>query len=301
MTMPVGFEPLLASPLKNGELPIFNCLASVKLDGIRAVKFDNEVLSRKLKKIPNRHVQAVFGKEPAMEDLDGEFIMGDPCAPDAYRKTMTAIMSKDGEPDVTFYAFDVVKVGWHFTTRYEELQKRVAILRAKGLNVMLVEQFPIMNEEDLRKFEEECLSKGYEGVMIRGINGIYKFGRSTVKEGILLKLKRFCDGEAEILECLELEHNHNVATKNELGRTKRSSHKAGRVAGGKLGALRVRDMKTGVEFQVGSGFDDAEKEAIWKIKDEVVGRLVKYRYFPTGNKEKPRFPVFLGFRDPIDM
>lgn len=301
MTMPAGFEPLLASPLKNGDLPLFNCLASVKLDGIRAEKFDNKVLSRKLKEIPNRHVQAVFGKEPAMEDLDGEFIMGDPRAPDAYRKTMTAIMSKDGEPDVTFFAFDVVKVGWPFHVRYAELEKRVAILKAKGLNVVLVEQAVIMSEEELRKFEEWALGEGYEGVMIRGINGEYKFGRSTVREGILLKLKRFCDGEAEILECLELEHNQNAATKNELGRTKRSSHKAGRVAGGKLGAMRVRDVKTGVEFQVGSGFEDSEKEAIWKIRDSVVGKLIKYRYFPMGNKEKPRFPVFLGFRDPIDM
>jgi hypothetical protein len=31
------------------------------------------------------------------------------------------------------------------------------------------------------------------------------------------------------------------------------------------------------------------------------GRVVKFKYFPTGSKEAPRFPVFLGWRADGDM
>ena len=300
MKPPENFEPLLASPLKDGQMPNFPCLASPKLDGIRALQFSSVVFSRKLKPIPNRHIQEVFGVWELCENLDGEFIVGPPTADDAYRKTMSGLMSRDGEPGATFWVFDIFQDG-PFKERFVEATRRVSILRRQGVPVQMVPHRLINSAEELTTYEEECLAEGYEGLMVRDPNGRYKCGRSTVKEGILLKVKRFLDSEAEILECLELEHNQNVATQNELGRTKRSSHKAGRVAGGKLGAMRVKDVKTGVEFQVGSGFEDSEKEALWVIREKLVGSFIKYRYFPTGNKEKPRFPVYLGMRDPMDM
>jgi len=35
--------------------------------------------------------------------------------------------------------------------------------------------------------------------------------------------------------------------------------------------------------------------------DNLMGKVVKYKSQPTGVKDKPRFPVFLGFRDKVDM
>ena len=31
------------------------------------------------------------------------------------------------------------------------------------------------------------------------------------------------------------------------------------------------------------------------------GRLVKFKFFPLGSKEAPRFPIFLGERHPDDL
>jgi hypothetical protein len=73
--------------------------------------------------------------------------------------------------------------------------------------------------------------------MLRDPNGPYKFGRSTRKEGYLLKLKRFCDSEAEVIGVVELMHNGNEAKTNALGRTERSTRKAGKTGMGVLGAL----------------------------------------------------------------
>ena len=116
-----------------------------------------------------------------------------------------------------------------------------------------------------------------------------------------MKLKRFVDSEAMILGFSELMHNENEAEVNELGYTKRSHKKEGMVASGLLGAFGVRDIVTNVEFDVASGLDEELKKEIWDNKDKYLGKLIKYKYFPTGGKEKPRLPVFLGFRDLDDL
>lgn len=306
MSIPNGFEPMLASPLKDGAMPSFPCLASPKLDGVRAVVFGGVVYSRKLKPIPNRHVQTLFGT-PMLEGVDGELIVGDPTAPSAYRDTMSGVMSEDGEPKVIFHVFDVWQESGGFGDRFKRLRAVLADLRKSGKksSVQAVPQLKVTSAEELAEVEQRFLDDGYEGAMVRSLDGLYKFGRSTVKEGYLLKVKRFLDSEATIICGEELEHNQNEATTNELGRSKRSSHKAGKVAGGTLGNLRVVGVKDGpfdgIEFSIGSGLDAATRSELWAKRDQLAGKIVKFRYFPTGNKERPRFPVFLGFRDPMDL
>ena len=78
--------------------------------------------------------------------------------------------------------------------------------------------------EDLAAYEERCVSEGFEGVMIRTPDSPYKCGRSTEREGWLLKIKRFEDAEAVVLDTYEGLSNLNPAEKRDaFGRTKRSS------------------------------------------------------------------------------
>ena len=144
---------------------------------------------------------------------------------------------------------------------------------------------------------------GYEGIMLRNPGGIYKHGRSTLKEGHLLKLKRFVDSEAIVIDVKPLMHNENEAVRNKLGHLERSSKKAGKVATNMVGSLVVRDVKTGVEFEIGTGFDEKQRYDLWSDRHLIVAQkwVVKYKSQPIGVKEKPRFPVFLGFRDKRDM
>ena len=92
--------------------------------------------------------------------------------------------------------------------------------------------------------------------------------------------------------------NGNEATINELGRTKRSSHAAGKTGRGDLGAILVRFGE--IEFSIGTGFNDAERDTVWNNQSDYLGRLAKFKYFPIGVKEAPRHPVFLGWRDASD-
>ena len=292
-----NFKPLLAASVEDVTKLQYPLHASPKLDGIRAIVIDGVLLSRNLKPIPNKHLQKIFGKK-MYNGLDGELIMGDPTSSTAFRDTSSAVMSIEGTPAVKFYVFDDFNEPDYFFI------DRQAILTKRSLNA---EHFVcwvttrVSDAGSLMELDAEWVRAGYEGSMLRSASGRYKMGRSTLKEGILLKLKQFADSEAEIIGFEEQMHNGNEATKDNLGRTKRSTHKANKSGTGKLGAFIVRDLKTGVEFNVGTGFEDILRESLWIRKEEHLGQIVKYRYFPTGSKDKPRFPTFLGFRDPIDF
>lgn len=156
----------------------------------------------------------------------------------------------------------------------------------------------LVDGEHLESYEECCTKHGYEGVMLRAPEGPYKQGRSTAKEGYLLKLKRFEDAEATIVGFEERMHNANEATKDERGYTKRSSHQENKVGTGTLGALIVRGVTAfeGIEFNIGTGFDDEQRQDFWANREAMLGETVKFKFFEVGVKDAPRHPVFLGFR-----
>lgn len=287
------FKPLLAAPVDWDKLTYDDLLLSSKLDGIRAVVINGVVLSRSLKPIPNRHVQSLFSH---LEHYDGELICGSPSAPDVYRKTNSAVMSVEGTPDVTFYAFDHIQdVDADYLTRYERLEE--------SDNVVVLEQIGVSDLMTVKGLEEMYINQGFEGVMLRKSRGPmskYKYGRATAKSCTLLKVKRFQDSEARITGFEELHSNQNEATTDALGHTVRSNHQANMRPMGTLGALVCVTVE-GVEFKIGSGFDAATRQYLWNNRFYLEGQFVKYKFFPCGVKEAPRFPIFMGLRDSRDL
>jgi len=291
------FRPMLATAIKDTSTLKFPVLASIKLDGIRATMQGGRLLSRTLKSIPNAEVQKMFENLP--EGIDGELIYGDPGHKDCYRNTTSIVMSHDKPAaGVKFHAFDFFE-DKEFKIRDQDVY--TIVFELDDPNIEYVFQKTIQNEEQLLEYEALCLENGHEGVMVRSLNGPYKQGRSSLKEGYLLKLKRFLDAEAQIEDFYEEMENTNEAKTNALGRTERSTAKEGKIGKGTLGGFSVRDTKTGVQFEVGGGFTAEMRRDYWKIRKTLTGKIIKYKYFPTGSKERPRFPVFLGFRDVRDM
>lgn len=286
------FKPLLASPADLETLR-FPMLASPKLDGVRAIVKDGIVLSRSLKKIPNQYVQSLFGSEH-LDGLDGELIVGKPTSTTCYTDTVSGVMRVSGEPAVRFYVFD--DITWP-ERRYDDRRPRIDTNDAHHL--VEVDQTFVHDLDELLKMEQRYLGMGYEGLILRDPNGKYKFGRSTTKEGILLKLKRFVDAEFEIIGFEERQKNGNEATTNELGRTKRSSHKENKTGRGDLGALVLKHPAG--TFNCGTGFDDALRAEIWANRDKYLGQLAKVKFFAIGMKDLPRHPVYLGLRDANDL
>jgi DNA ligase-1 len=290
---------MLAETIDNVETTKFPALASPKLDGIRCVILGGKALSRKFKAIPNTFVRTWL--EANLPDgIDGELMVKGA----TFNEVQSAIMSEDGEPDFEFHAFDHVLDGdleEAFESRYNRLISLVASIESNRLQ--LVPHIRVNNVKELLDFEEKCLDAEYEGVMLRSPQGGYKCGRSTLKQAWLLKLKRFADSEAVILGFEELMNNNNEKVKNELGLSKRSSHKAGKTGADTLGKFKVRDVTSGAEFEIGTGegLTQALRKEIWENRDSFLGKLVKYKYQPAGQKDLPRFPVWLGFRDERDV
>ncbi len=283
-------KPLLAETLENVKDLKYPCLVSPKLDGIRCLIIDGVAMSRSLKPIRNAFVQKEFGLV-GFNGLDGELIVGEANAKDVYRTTNSGVMSEDGEPDVYFHVFDRFDLSGRFTHRYSTLP------RSAG-RVVRVPQHHVTTEQQLLDLEQQYLEQGYEGLMLRHPDGLYKHGRSTLKEGTLLKLKRFQDDEFEVVGFEERMHNGNAATKNALGHTERSMHQSGMVGRGDLGALILKHPLG--TFNVGTGFDDATRLEIWHNKDKYLGKAAKIKHFAIGVKDFPRFPVYLGIRDGDD-
>lgn len=294
----MAFSPMLSGTCEDTSKLRYPVLGSPKLDGIRALVRGAVLVSRNLKPIRNVELQMRYGRAE-YEGLDGELIDGPPGAPDCFLRTSSTVMSTNKPAaGVLFYVFDV----WNEPEVLFAARLRLVETRKKVAKLVAVPHKMLHNAEALAVYEAEQLTKGYEGVMLRDPAGPYKQGRSTENEGWLLKLKQFADAEAVVVGVEEQMANENEATKDALGHTKRSTHKAGKRGKDTLGALRVRGLNgpyKGREFSIGSGFDDALRAKLWA--ERPLDRIVKYKYFPSGSKDAPRFPVFLGFRDGSDM
>ena len=287
-------KPMLAVAVADLSAIKYPVYASPKLDGIRCLIVNGKALTRKFEPIPNHYVRT-FLEAHCLSGFDGELIV-----PGAdFNATQSAIMSEDGEPDFLYVLFDYVRDGLDipYERRLDVLYELFADTAPE--HIVVIETLSVGDEALLLDYERDCLERGFEGVMLRSYASPYKCGRSTVREGYLLKLKRFLDSEAVVIGFEERMHNANPATKDALGHTKRSSVKANLVGTNTLGALIVRDLKTGVEFAIGTGFTDAQRAELWDRR--YLGSIVTYTYQGCGMKNKPRFPSFKGFRDPRDM
>ena len=298
-------KPMLATDYDAAKLRL-PAYASPKLDGIRGLVQGGTLLSRSLKPIPNKHIQSILGDE-ILNGFDGELIVGEPTSSTCYTDSVSFVMARDKVGPFNFYVFDLHDMPEHgYEDRLLSLKtisddQRLATLHHPDVRVHILEQRLIKTLDDLAEYEAHCVDAGYEGLILRKIDGVYKFGRSTVNEGLLLKVKRFVDGEATVIGFQEQMENTNEKTTNELGRSKRSSHKAGLVGKGTLGALLLRDLESGVEFSCGTGMDDRTRQWIWDHRSEVQDMIWKYKSFPVGVKTLPRHPVSIGPRSPLDM
>lgn len=288
-------QPMLAVEADLDKIK-FPVIASPKLDGYRilTVLEDGQVKAktRKFLELPNHHVRKMIEKLPP--GLDGELIHPsmDFAEQGGYRRF-------DGEPKFHYYVFDYAGTkeecpnGPNFDTPFNDRIAQLMILLGRETWgwLKLTPQIWVENQEELDAICKQHLEDGYEGTMIRDPNGVYKFGRSTVKEGGLLKIKQWADAEAEVIGFVERMHNANEAEKNAFGRTKRSTKKDNKVGIDTLGSFVCRDLKTGVVFNVPGKTQEFNQE-IWDNQPKYLGKIMTYEFQRAGMDEAPRFPGF---------
>lgn len=293
-------RPLLAERAEEFSDIVLPTIATPKLDGYRCLKIDGDVVSRNFKPIRNVYTRQELRKI-VPDGMDGELMLrGD----NPFNLISSAFSSFEGEPDFVFHVFDWVKDDPNkpYNERLRDLEEWFAT--NTNDHVVLVPYVTIQTIDDIIQFEDDCFNKGYEGSMFRKPEGKYKAGRSTMKEQILLKKKRWHDSEGIIIGFIEQEKNENEKEINELGLTKRSSKKAGKALANTLGTIIVRDPNfPGEEVEIGTGLGltkDYRKE-IWENRGSYLGKVISYKYQKEGGVDKPRFSSMRGIRDISDL
>lgn len=307
------FKPLLASnenvdEERFGDL-VFPYYASPKLDGIRMLCDPvRGPVTRALKPVPNNAIRKFYDNR-IFSHLDGEIVASYDGTQvndeNIFNKTQSAVMSQEGAPDFCFYVFDMFHNGDKipFKLRKEAMEQRVAHIKeyseGLGQRIVLVEQKLITCIEELIEYEQEQVALGYEGIMLKDPEGIYKHGRSTFKQNILLKVKRFETDEAVITGWKPMMVNMNDPELDEMGYQIRSSHKDGKVADdsriGVFEATCLTGKFTGAEFECNIPKDSDRREFRKRIDDMIANKEVfRYKHQSHGAKDAPRIPIFLS-------
>lgn len=242
----------------DGELDLSDWWLSEKLDGVRAY-WDGENLMSRLGNafLPPDWFLSALPSEP----LDGELFVGRK----QFQRTVSIVRRQDRSEhwkEVQFVLFDAPAHPGGFEQRIERCRQLVKEAEAPFLEVLEQQVCRSMDHmlEELARIEE----LGGEGVMARKPGSLYQSGRSFT----LLKIKTFLDAEAVVI-------GHQPGTGRHQGR---------------LGSLKV-ELPSGVQFSVGTGFSDSERE-----NPPAVGSTITFRYQELSRDGVPRFPSFVRQR-----
>lgn len=312
-------KPMLARDWIESKVK-FPCIIQPKIDGVRALCIDGKLVGRSLKPFANKYVTHLLSR-PEFSGFDGEITVGTPdnrTSETLCRDTTSALNRIDGEPIVTWTIFDT-QSNEEYCKRLLNIGTTVGTLPERmffndAIYIRVIGGSTARNMKELLAYESQCLDMGYEGVILRDPDGLYKEGRSDSKMQCW-RIKRFIEEEVLVTKILEGSKNNNEKKVNELGRTERSSHQENMQPNGEVGTIigtLLKDIfhpvtgnvlfKEGLEVQVSPGeMTQEECKFYWSNQEQIVGKVIKFKTFPQGVKDKPRFPTFVCFRDKSEI
>ena len=269
-----AFRPMLAATLERLEDAPTPCVVSPKIDGVRCVIHQGVAMSRSLKPLPNRALQLALAGLP--DGLDGELAVGEPSAPDVFERTRSVVMSRDDPTPATFWAFDLADPQiCAFREREEQIAEIVE--EREDDAVRRLQHVWVDSLAKLNALESVATTSGFEGVMIRRPSAAYKFGRSTLKEGALLKFKRWRDAEFLVADIEQ--RREGGAPVEELGALVCLSG-----AGERFHAPLQRQSR-------------AVRAALWARRDSLIGLSATVKFQDLTAPGVPRFPTLLRLRE----
>lgn len=263
------FNAFLAVTGTLDKIKNFPIVASPKYDGVRGIIHPEfGLISRQSKTISNHYIrQTLENLNKAF--LDGEIVTFTNGIQDSFSVINSKIASEDVITDFVFFVFDDFE--------YPELgyERRLAIasnkLKFVPNSVARVTPYKIISSIEEAAQVEAYYCKVSEGTIFRNPKAPYKFGKSTLREGGLIKVKRFLDDEGIIVACLQL-------ADDSYG----------------LGSFVVKWK--GRIFNLGNGWTKAQGKELWRIRHELTGKKVTFSYQEIGSGGLPRFSSFKGIR-----
>lgn len=280
------------------EIPSGRYMKSIKFDGVRGVITGHSIESRSKATLPNDNLYTTFKHlmDWCKENnciLDGEFYSHDVDFGEVIGVCMTKGTKKPIPDSFFFHCFDCIPlddIKMSFENRFKLIPKldRLEIVEQQMINI------PEDSESLTTEFKQR-LDEGFEGLMIRGAEKPYKFGRSTPTCGTGYKFKLYETHDAKILGVQQATIVDAKAEKkiNELGRSVTSKKKGDRVLIESASGFEC--VFEGEEFVVNLGLSDERKKEIWENKEKYIGEFCEFKAMPT-TKDAPRNPNFLRMR-----
>src|SRR5690606_16821415 len=170
-------------------------LASPKLDGIRLLCHPKlGPVTRSFKPLPNEYLRELLAHD-LYKGLDGELMMVDENGkPANFNQIQSAVMSQAGQPQIQYWVFDYfLYPSDPFTERTYDLI-HVVEKDIKGI-VRVLTHVEVNSPEEVVSLASEWIQEGFEGLILRDPSGVYKSGRSTLKQQGMIKYKEFADAE----------------------------------------------------------------------------------------------------------
>jgi DNA ligase-1 len=294
-TIPL-FECMLAHDgAKNEKYIQGRKLLEPKLDGVRVITVINVanktaiMYSRNGKLLENfGHITTAIEKNIASFErsmiLDGEMVSS------SFQALMKQVHRKSDvqSDDARLMLFDILPL-IEFQSGESTMgqRRRSNLLRSMkpifdqigGIDIIPQKEVDLasyVGELEFKQYNKDAIEAGYEGIMIKDIDAVYKCERSRS----WLKMKPFIEVSLEIKDVEE-------GTGRNMGR---------------LGALVCSGQDDGkdITVNVGSGFSDSDRDEFWGNRDNLIGQIVEVRADAiTQNQDGTyslRFPRFLRFR-----
>lgn len=238
-------------------------LASEKLDGVRGYWNGENIISRAGNII---NAPTWFIKDFPNVPLEGELWIGR-----GQFDLVSGIIRRQNPIDqdwrqVKFMLFDAPNSKLVFSQRMDFIDNLISPLNIPWLQ--LIPHYSFDNYSALIDHFHKLIDNGAEGLMLNKANAYYQSGRTDS----IVKLKPYIDTEA-------------IVVKHLTGKGKYKHM---------MGSLLVKN-KHGMEFKIGSGFSDKQRQNPPKI-----GSIISYRYTGLTQSGLPRFPVFIRVRNDME-
>ena len=288
-TVPTFDCQLAPSELAKLDELTFPIFAEPKWDGVRTIAIKRNgivtLFSRNGLEFTNFvELQNALTAMPDNTVLDGEVI-----TPDGFNALMTRAKGSRTDVPIQYQVFDALPLAaWDKQVCTVNLRVRRELASQcvnQVHNPRLVALSPAChcgNVAVIEDFYAEQLALGLEGIMLKDPLGLYTFKRNKTWR----KLKPFDTADLKVIGRIEGKGKYE----------------------GSLGALICEGEHLGkaIRTEVGSGFTDAKRLAIWcHSLPDLGGRIAEIRYQEITKAQDSevyslRFPTFMRFRETFD-
>lgn len=250
----------------------FPCLCQPKYDGVRSLSFEASdgkihIRSRQGKDYHLPHLEKWLSEHKELLPLDGELYnhkeltFQDICSA---VKRQSEITSK-----IRAVVYDKPIAGVPNKKRWDILLEEFKNIPNDAPYYLSTYKI-CHNMNEIHKYHDECVAQGYEGAIIRNMDGEYEFG---FRSNNLIKLKVFTDKEFEIVDVIEA---------------------TGRDAGT---AIFVLKADNGSEFKAKPQGSHDLREQYFNNRNKLIGKQCTVQYQGLSDDGIPRFPSAVAIRD----